>query len=432
MNWTGGQLHRSARQGALSKIQLQNFAKSRQVALGRSSRHLSPFPGCPEFPSTGDCGRAAGKEIQDVATDGRSQKQASPPPRLPAVSIKSGSHLDSVKRQLLLDPDWATVSAARPLEIAFTSAEEIEQFGKRRKLNDHDRQRLSAAESYHALSGSTRLCRSGREIHPREVRPDQIDIWIDGRPAGLHASSQRQSTNVPSSQSMLLDHETYPSARKSERSPPEYTRLVKSSQPIHRKFLDGSDRTPACAMTEPLDKTISGAPHKERFLTSSSNPSERNFNRMEPKMQHQSTTDQLLQARHFTFDDQALAERRGQVTALGHRALSCSPTTTLVASPAPSNPQFLSPRETFSWLPCPRHVNDLSSPNSGRLHTSSLRESIADRSPYPNSPAHIFRDVPTCNSPRNPSGYLDSSSMFVMTPWSRLYERRSMYGRFRR
>ncbi|KAJ6112224.1 hypothetical protein N7523_008285 [Penicillium sp. IBT 18751x] len=385
MNWTGGQLHRSARQGALSNIQRRNFAKSRRVALGRSSRHLSPLTGCPEFSSTGDSKRAAGKEIQDVATDGRSQKQASPPPRLPAVSIKSGTRLDSVKRQLLLDPDWATISAARPLEIAFTSAEEIEQFGKRRKLNDHDRQRLSAAESYHALSGSARLCRSGREIYSREVRPDQIEIWIDGRPAGLHSSSQGQSTNVPSSQSMLLDHETYPSARKTERN-----------------FLDGSDRTPVCAMTEPLDDTISGAPHKDRFLTSSANPSERSFDRVESKIQRQSATDQLLQAGHITFDDQALAERRGPVTALDHRALSCSPTTTLVASPAPSNFPFLSHRETFSWLQYPRHFNDLSSPNLGRLHTSSLRESIADRSPYTNSPAHIFREVPAYNSPREP------------------------------
>lgn len=45
MNWTGGQLHRSARQGTLSKIQKQNFAKSRQLAIDRVPRQPSPFRG---------------------------------------------------------------------------------------------------------------------------------------------------------------------------------------------------------------------------------------------------------------------------------------------------------------------------------------------------------------------------------------------------
>lgn len=43
MNWTGGQLHRSARQGTPSKTQKQNFAKSRQLAIESTSRHPSPF-----------------------------------------------------------------------------------------------------------------------------------------------------------------------------------------------------------------------------------------------------------------------------------------------------------------------------------------------------------------------------------------------------
>lgn len=53
MNWTGGQLHRSAHQGTLSKTQRQNFAKSRQLAIDRVSRHPSPIRG---FPSLGKRG----------------------------------------------------------------------------------------------------------------------------------------------------------------------------------------------------------------------------------------------------------------------------------------------------------------------------------------------------------------------------------------
>lgn len=49
MNWTGGQLTRSARQGTLSKTQKQHFAKSRQLATERVSLQPSPFRGFPTF-----------------------------------------------------------------------------------------------------------------------------------------------------------------------------------------------------------------------------------------------------------------------------------------------------------------------------------------------------------------------------------------------
>lgn len=320
------------------------------------------------------------------------------------MSIKSGTHLDTVKRQLLQDPDWATVSAARPLEITFTPAEEIEQFGKRRKLNDHDRKRLSAAHGHRSLSGLATLCRNDRDASSKEAGLDQIKIRIDGRPAGLHSSGQGKSTNLSSSQSMLLDHETSlvpdPSARNSERCRPGYERVAKSSQPTLRKFLASICRTPASEVTEPLDDVVSGTPRMEKLSTRSPRPSERNSNRI--GSQHLFAADQLLQAQHFTIDDQVLTERTRQATALNYRALSCSPATTLVASPAPSNAHVLPHREILSWLPCPRHFNDLSSPNSGRLHATSLPECIANQSPYLDPPAHIFRDVPLLNSPPEP------------------------------
>lgn len=150
------------------------------------------------------------------------------------MPIAGETQLDSVKRQLLQHPDWAAVSAARPLEIAFNPPEEIERFGKRRKLNDHDRRRLSAAHGHRSLSGLATLCRTGRDTSPREVALDQIKIRIDGRLAGHHSSSQGKSTVVPSSQSMLLDHEaslvSHPSGRKSESSRPECARMTESTR----------------------------------------------------------------------------------------------------------------------------------------------------------------------------------------------------------
>lgn len=49
MNWTGGQLHRSAHQATLSRTQKQNFAKSRQVAIDRSFCQQSPFRAFPNL-----------------------------------------------------------------------------------------------------------------------------------------------------------------------------------------------------------------------------------------------------------------------------------------------------------------------------------------------------------------------------------------------
>lgn len=82
MNWTGGQLHRSARQGTLSKNQRQNFAISRPV----TSRHLSPFPGLPGFANTEDIQSAAFTNGQDVVTDGESQSVEKLPVVEPCVA----------------------------------------------------------------------------------------------------------------------------------------------------------------------------------------------------------------------------------------------------------------------------------------------------------------------------------------------------------
>ena len=76
-------MHRSTRQGTLSKTQRQNFAKSRQVA----SRHLSLFPELPGFANTKDIQSAAFTNGQDVATDGKSQSVEKLPIVEPCIAI---------------------------------------------------------------------------------------------------------------------------------------------------------------------------------------------------------------------------------------------------------------------------------------------------------------------------------------------------------
>ena len=121
---------------------------------------------------------------------------------------QSDSGLTGVKRQLLKDRDVAAVSAARPLDLAFTSFEEVERFGKRRKLNDRNRNRLVAANN----NGSAFFERPRRR-NPSSVIDtieEDIQFEIDGRPVAQSKGSSGVVMNSMSSQSMLLDHEESP------------------------------------------------------------------------------------------------------------------------------------------------------------------------------------------------------------------------------
>lgn len=149
-----------------------------------------------------------------VLTHARADFRITEEPALHETGGQS-SHSDDltmVKRQLLKEPDWAAVSATRPLELAFTSVEEVERFGKRRKLNDKDRKRLVAANN----NGSTFFERpkpSRRGRHSSLVIDsieEDIQVRINGRPVAQSNDSSGVAMNSISSQSMLLDHEGSP------------------------------------------------------------------------------------------------------------------------------------------------------------------------------------------------------------------------------
>lgn len=127
-------------------------------------------------------------------------------------SSHNDNDLTDVKRQLLKEPDWAAVSVTRPLELSFTSVEEVERFGKRRKLNDKDRKRLVAANN----NGSTfferpRSQRRGRNSSSViDTIEEDIHFEINGRPVAPSNDSSGVVMSSMSSQSMLLDHEGSP------------------------------------------------------------------------------------------------------------------------------------------------------------------------------------------------------------------------------
>ncbi|KAJ5161306.1 hypothetical protein N7492_006698 [Penicillium capsulatum] len=93
--------------------------------------------------------------------------------------------METLKRQLLEDPDWASVSASRPLELSFASVHETKQFGKRRRLNNTDRRRLAATRDNQSLPTLFESYRTSRRASEQDICLDGLNIEINGRPVGL-------------------------------------------------------------------------------------------------------------------------------------------------------------------------------------------------------------------------------------------------------
>ncbi|KAI2786208.1 hypothetical protein POX_g08590 [Penicillium oxalicum] len=155
MNWTGGQLHRHlTRPGNLTQAQKQHFFRSRQQPVHDGMTRLLSNNGSNLDTRDGE------RQDNGIATvDGNNLEQGrtgeascdkvstSTLPSNSSSRVEQARHLETLKRRLLEDPDWAAVTVARPLEIQFASKQEIERFGKRRKLSDNDRHRLLTAHA---------------------------------------------------------------------------------------------------------------------------------------------------------------------------------------------------------------------------------------------------------------------------------------------
>ncbi|KAJ5749332.1 uncharacterized protein N7511_011028 [Penicillium nucicola] len=212
MNWTGGQLQRSNRSGLLTKAQKQNFARSRSNTKGTAIPPPSPFR---NFPDSGPWKGLSASDRGDGGAEMNAEHQlveychhrASLKPEESTCDTRN--RLSDIRHKLLKEPDWAAVSATRPLELSFTTTEEVERFGKRRRLNDNDRRRAVAAKSNGSTFFEMPKC-PWRERQPSSIidTVEDIHIEINRRPVDLHANNNSGlGMSSLSSQSMLLDHE---------------------------------------------------------------------------------------------------------------------------------------------------------------------------------------------------------------------------------
>lgn len=232
-----------------------------------------------------------------------------------SVPADSTGRLNNLKRRLLQDPDWAAVSAARPLEIAFTSAQEAEHFGKRRRLTETDRKRLSATHG----NQTTLAFPKSQYWKDRDNPVDQIQIKITSQPVSQHPHNS-QGIHTP---------------------PDRYAN-------------QDSPRSQCPDLPWPrLSANVRHSAHLRSDLSASEAPP--------------STESPIQRTRHFTIEDEVFGEKLdlGPQVLLSHQLLrksSYSPTEILPASPTLIATDSLSTTKTQSWLPQPTRRAFPSSP----------------------------------------------------------------------
>lgn len=139
--------------------------------------------------------------------------------------------LDAVKRDLLRRSDWMGLTAARPLQMNFPSAQELENIGRRRRttMEDKKRQEGPHRRRHQHPALDTALHPRQDQYQPDDMRLEYASIRMGSK---MHQSQttrmpsrSRKATSVMppsgSSQSMLLDKELSTSHQpaKLERTP---------------------------------------------------------------------------------------------------------------------------------------------------------------------------------------------------------------------
>ncbi|KKK19834.1 hypothetical protein AOCH_006249 [Aspergillus ochraceoroseus] len=202
MNWTGGRLRRHSETN--TKTRKQVFGKSSSGL--KAPHHITLFN---NLSKAGGHDQKKRKLIQrsnhdDIDQQSSPRSQPSPNSALPIGTDRpsqTSNNLDYLRRQLLETADWGAVAAARPLRMSFTPTEEIERFGKRRKLTTGDRQRLRVPTKPHF--------KVQKELSSEWGTLDDLEIRINKQPLGVRAKDKDEESHLKniSSQSMLLDHE---------------------------------------------------------------------------------------------------------------------------------------------------------------------------------------------------------------------------------
>ncbi|KAL2834848.1 hypothetical protein BDW59DRAFT_136702 [Aspergillus cavernicola] len=216
-----------------------------------------------------------------------------------------------MKRQLLETTDWGAVRAARPVQVSFTPQEDLERFGKRRRLTKNDHERLN-------ISKMPRL--SLREEIPSEGDiPKNLEIRINGHRLGQHDTGINEETplDIVSSQSMLLDDESLDSNHRFD------IRVSLPSNSATRsasKLSMLSNGSQLCYISDVPDKTNSASDARGNPMHNQDTSEWMDWisdEHMLQGLQSNESSSIIPHAespvrRRFTIDEQAIADREGR------------------------------------------------------------------------------------------------------------------------
>lgn len=205
--------------------------------------------------------------------------------------------------------------------MLFPSVDALQKFGRRRKITNDDRERLGSFVlrpklTYHPKN------RRGAEA---EESIQDLDIRINGQPAGANHPGLHGPPTDATSQSMLLDHESLPATPKPLVHEYVYENVgVRSSIGDRSWILDSSSIPASCvssserglstqvnSIVRDPDYFVDNSPGKEQFQVTGSEALQSADT--SPKVQEAGTPIR----RRFTIDDQILAEEEWIKAAYG-------------------------------------------------------------------------------------------------------------------
>ncbi|KAL4915808.1 hypothetical protein BDW62DRAFT_118519 [Aspergillus aurantiobrunneus] len=330
MNWTGGRLRR--RSEIHAKSRRQTFGKSSASSKGRGPHQITLFNSLAGYGGAGERkGKllnniTAGPDDRTTTTTTSTTTTTQPLPR-PRSSSNTGTQvvsrpedrLEKMKRQLLETTDWAAVGAARPVQMAFTPEEDLERFGKRRRLTRGDHERLNTS--------TTMPPRPREEVPLERGVPENLEIRIDGRRLGQQDAAVDENENGnenshpnESSQSMLLDEESLGSNRRANTRDSAQRRNSALRKSSRLSILSDDARLDYLSDVSALlglpfsDPRLPAPMHRDSSSSMDWVVEERT---LEPQPSSESSSiipqPESPVRRRFTIDDQAIADRQGRL-----------------------------------------------------------------------------------------------------------------------
>ena len=403
MNWTGGRLQRHSNNNGV-RAQKQRFAKSR---LNRDGAQLSPFfqgwtqlreadgsgglqqhrlgpthqVSCKNFPTIYMLHLIFSFACLSNQSSSTSSTNASP-----AIekSTQALNRLDRIKRKLLDTDDWAGIAATRPVKMSFTPTQELERFGKRRKLTEADHDRLVSSGRAGHFDPSMSYERTRRA--PSEFGTiGDLDIRIHGpRVNAEYLGAGQSRKNNESSQPMLLDRRE--SDCVDQDSPVQLCDEMDRERTHSSLLLSSNEGPSGLSLSQRPSSFIPSRTGSPDRSVSQSNEEGRFINRSSPLIENSQQPNRCLVSsspdlhhpmpqplRRFTIDDQVAAELEAESNAVGalvnmphYQGLHENDITSSYASElqpeqmqgleltAPDT-QSTSSNQCSGWLPEPRH-----------------------------------------------------------------------------